>query len=86
MFAFAIGLSSVVALPAFAAEPQLHACKEDLAKAGCHPKNEAQANECIESHEKSGEKDEGLTHACFEAHEHYEKTHKEAEHHGDMHK
>jgi len=81
-FVVVVGLSSLLALPALAAPPtQLQACKEEFARASCTPKTEADAHECIEKVEKEGQKDEGLTHACYEAHERYEHQHKQAEHH-----
>lgn len=82
LFAAAIGFSSLIALPAFASPSVLEACKADFKNAGCSPTSEAEAHQCLEKYEKEGQKDEGLSHACYEAHERYEKKHgKEAEHH-----
>ncbi len=75
------GFASLSALPALAAGTQLDDCKADFAKAGCSPANEAEAYSCIERIEKEGQKDEGLTHACYEAHERYEKQKGKHEHH-----
>jgi hypothetical protein len=48
-------------------------CKKDLKKAGCTAKTDAEAHECLEKVEKHDAKDDGFTHACYEAHEAYEK-------------
>ncbi|MFT3926627.1 MAG: hypothetical protein QM778_29050 [Myxococcales bacterium] len=77
----AFGLTSIVAVPALAASTQVEACKAEFKNAGCAPTNEAEAYTCIEGIEKEGQKDEGLSHACYEAHERYEKKMHKQEHH-----
>lgn len=72
-----IGLMAVGALvaapSASAASSLMKACKSDLKKFGCKAKTDAQAFECLEKNEKEGQKNEGFNHACYEAHESYEK-------------
>jgi hypothetical protein len=57
------------------------ACKAEIQKLKCDTKNEKTIYECIEKNEDESKPNEGLSHACHEAHEVYEKksekTHKE---------
>jgi hypothetical protein len=74
-------MMAILALGAFATGPAafakssalMKACKGDLKKFGCKAKTDAAAHECLEKNEKEGQKDEGFSHACYEAHENYEK-------------
>ena len=52
----------------------LSACKKDLKKHSCKAKTDAEAHECLEKVENHEAKDDGFTHACYEAHEAFEKT------------
>src|SRR3954470_16017413 len=58
----------------FAASKLMSACKKDLKKHACKAKTDAEAHECLEKVEKHDAKDDGFTHACYEAHEAFEKA------------
>lgn len=84
-----VGTLALCSLPATQARAegasQLKACKEEFKKAGCMPKSAKEAYDCIEKIEKEGEKDEGLSHQCYVAHEAYEKAKGKEEGQGSEH-
>lgn len=67
-------VSSLAAPKAFAVpRTELEVCGKDFARAGCSPKTEEEAYECIEGIEEEGKRHEGLRRRCYKAHEQYEK-------------
>src|SRR4051794_1190120 len=75
VFAGLIAVGLMAAIPnVYAASGLMKACKADLKKAGCKATTDAEAHECLEQKEVHGKKDDGFSHACYEAHEAYEKS------------
>ena len=74
IFVSLIAMGTIASVPsAFAKSKLMKACKKDLKKFGCMAKTDDTAFECLEKHEKEGQKNDGFTRSCYKAHESYEK-------------
>ena len=67
--------TTALVVPAFASANNLAAvCKADLKKMGCPTaKTDEEVNACLDKNEKANQPNEGLSKACYQAHESYEK-------------
>ncbi|HTM46838.1 MAG TPA: hypothetical protein VL137_17905 [Polyangiaceae bacterium] len=73
MFTGVVTVGLLASIPAFAGGGVLDACKAELKQFACNATTEEQAHQCLERHEQHAKKDDGFSHACYEAHEAYEK-------------